>query len=138
VDGGGADDGKILYVNGTSVALATPAALGITRTYDTIIRNQGAVTAGDDVHVLTFRQAVRLYNIDASTTTGSVTVDLKKNGTNIGGINAVAVTSTQTETAVDSGGNAYIDFAAGDKLSIDKSSVSSAENLEIYLDIEVL
>lgn len=110
----------------------------VARSYDSLIREQGNVSDEDDKHVVTFRRAYRLHNIDASTTTGTVDIDLKKNGSNIGGLAGVSVSSTQTETAVNDSSNAYIDFAAGDKLSIDKSSASSAENLEIYLDLELI
>lgn len=117
-------------ITGGTVGVATKL-----RTYATRILNK-TVSDEDNVHVLTFRRATRLHNIDASTTSGSVTIDLKKNGTSIGGVDAVAVTTTQTETAVDDSSNAYIDFAAGDKLSISKSAATSAANLEVFLDLE--
>jgi hypothetical protein len=132
------DLGSMATQNADSIAV-TGGTVGVGvkhRSYDWLIREQGAVTAGDDQHVTTFRRDTRLHNVDHSVTTGTVTIDLKKNGTNIGGINALAVSSTQTETAVNDSSNAYIDFAAGDKLSIDRSSVSGAENLEVWMDIE--
>lgn len=75
----------------------------------------------------------RVYAIYPSLTAGTCTVNLKKNGTSIGGIDAVAVTTTAAETLVDDGGNAYIDFAADDELSIEITAVSGAQNLDIWM-----
>ncbi len=106
------------------------------REYRSRIFHGGTVFAVTGKHVVTFREAVRLHAIDASLVAGSCTAALKKNGSAIGGLSAVSVTTTQTETAVNDSSNAYIDFSAGDKLSIDISSVSSATFLEIWLDLE--
>lgn len=131
--------GTMATQDATAIAV-TGGTIGVgvnVRTFDVwAIREQGELTEEDDRFVIKWRRAIRLHNIDASVQTGTVTIDLKKNGTNIGGINAVAVTSTQTETAVNDSSNAYIDFAADDELSIDKSSVSSAEDLLVWLDVE--
>lgn len=133
------DDLGSMAVQNASAISVTGGTIGVgvnQRRYDAQLVVRGTVNEISDQHVVTFRRATRLHNVDASTTTGTLTVALKKNGTGIGGLTAVAITSTQTETAVNSSSNAYIDFAAGDKLSIDRSSVSAAENLEIWLDLE--
>lgn len=109
------------------------------RTYDDLIQVRGAVDAVTDQHVVQFRRATRMHNIEAATTTGTLDITLKKNGTgiNFGGTpsTTVSVTSTLTEHAVNET-NAYIDFAAGDTLEIDRSNISGAENFECYMDWE--
>lgn len=112
------------------------------RTYGEQIVVRGTVDAVTDQHVVTLRKARRLHHVDVSTTTGTMDVSLKKNGTgiNFGGSpsTTVSVTTTQAEHAVNESPNAYIDFAAGDALEIDRSNISGAENFECYLDWEDL
>lgn len=107
------------------------------RTYDERYYSSGTVNnSSGDEHIMTFRTDKRIHNIDASLTTGTITIDLKKNGTSITFDSVLDITSTQTEFSVDESGDGYIDFAAGDTLEIEKTSASIPENLEIYFDIE--
>ena len=141
------DLGTMAQRDANNVNMTGGQAAGITfaesnkfRRYDDVIVYRGTVTEATDKHVLTFRRAKRLYNIDVSTTSGSLDITLKKNGTgiNFGGSpsTTVSVDDAQTEHAVNHSSLAYIDFAAGDTLSMDRGNLSDAENMELYLDLE--
>lgn len=100
-----------------------------------IVYRGDVVDSASDEFVTRFVQATRLHKITSDLAAGTVTANLKKNGTAIqfGASTNISVTTTATEVAVNVGGNAYIDFAAGDTLEIARSSASSAEDLTIDL-----
>lgn len=126
------------YTGQSSIVTTGTVTTGVwnsdVRLYNDLIKYTGSVpNTTTDLLVVTFRAAATLYNIDASLAAGTLTANLKKNGSSISGLSAVAVTTTQTETAVGGGGSTS--FAAGDTLEIAITSSSSASDLEIWLDI---
>jgi hypothetical protein len=106
-------------------------------TYDWGIKSGGVISLPTEDFLIwgAIPNPRRFYRIYASTSIGSITVTLKKNGTAIGGLGSVVVTSTPATTIVDSGGNPYIDFATSDTLSIEIEAVAGAENLFIWMQV---
>jgi len=138
VDGGGADDGKLLGVTGSTYTLTDTLTDFKIRRVNHQIEYQGSVPEVTFPVKLYFTQPERLYSVKPFTATGAVTVVMSKNGaTDIQfGVTPsanVAVTTTATTTAVNQGGNAYLDFAAGDYIEF-TASASTAVSLIMPLN----
>lgn len=99
---------------------------------DSIVYRGTVLNTTSDLFVFKAAQPFRLYNAIHSLTTGTCTVAIKKNGSGITGLTALSLSSSQTTTAV--GGAGYVDFAAGDYMTVEITSASSAENMSIGLD----
>ena len=83
---------------------------------------------GDVTLVFKMPAAARLDSVDFDLAAGSLSLAVKKNGAGLSGLAAVAVAAAGQAAALGTGNDN--DFAAGDKLSLTLSAVSSAGALE--------
>jgi hypothetical protein len=88
-----------------------------------------------------FGVPTRIFKVNRKCGTGSITAVFSKNGSTdinfgVSPSTSVSVTTSLTESAVNQGGNAYIDFAAGDFMAVTFSSNSSAENFFAQFDAQ--
>lgn len=83
---------------------------------------------GDVTLVFKMPAGARLDSVDFGLAAGNLNLAVKKNGTGLSGLTAVAVSVPGQATALGTGGDN--DFAANDKLSVALSGITGAEGLE--------
>jgi len=119
--------------NSNNVAITGGLISGTTiRNWCIRIAFSGNVSALTDQLVFTAPSAVTFKNMRYMTKAGTCAVTLKKGASTITGASAVAVSSTPAAAALSTNGN----FAQNDVCNITIGSVSSAQNLEIWIDAE--
>lgn len=139
-------------VSGTGVGTipTTLADSAITPgTYNQLtISRKGIATAGSVIHtagelyveqpgnkiypVLSYSpRAMTINSIFAKTSSGTVTVAIKINGTNVTGLSAVAVTSTGASTNASGANTVNI----GDRITVVTSSNASSADLEVCINV---
>lgn len=125
--------GTIAAQNSNNVAITGGSISGTTiRNYNMCIRYSGVVSALTDASViLSMPVAATLNAWKYKCSAGSAAVTLKKNASTITGASAVTVNST--------GGSANLTvnnvFAIADSLKITIASISSATDIELWLDV---
>lgn len=83
---------------------------------------------GDVTLVFKMPAGARLDSVDFDLAAGSLSLAVKKNGTGLSGLTAVAVAADGQASALGSGSDN--DFAPGDKLSVTLTGISGAAGLE--------
>ncbi|TQV80804.1 hypothetical protein [Denitrobaculum tricleocarpae] len=83
---------------------------------------------GEVTLVFKMPAAARLDSVDFDLAAGNLSLAVRKNGVDLSGLNAVAVTTAGQAPALGTGNDN--DFATGDKLSVALSAVTAAEGLE--------
>lgn len=133
LDGGGADDGKLLAVDGSEYALTDTLTDFKIRRFNHVITYTGDVPAAMtfDKKVY-FTQNERLHSIKPFLGSGTATIKLSKNGSGfidfgVSPADTVAVTTTPTTSGVNNSGVAYVDFSAGDYLEISTTLASGTD-----------
>ena len=140
VDGGGADDGKLLGVTGSTYTLTDTLTDFKIKTFNHQLIYPGQVLDGTSQIKVYFSTAERLHFIKPFIAAGAVTVVLNKNGASniqfgVSPSASIAVSATPTTSIVNNGGLNYIDFVAGDYLEVTLSSASTdAEDLVLPLN----
>lgn len=130
-----ASNDRFLMLTHVGQILTNPKIRGWNR--EIVSRGTIANSTADEIAIV-FNTSTRLHNIKTKLSAGTVTINLKKNGSAItfgaGPAANVSVTTSLTTVAVNNSSLAYIDFAPGDTLHITRASASSASHLTVGLD----
>ena len=111
-------------------AVSTKIAEGLGQPFDFPLSIPGTVT-NDTIYLLRpARRALELVEFTTDAQSGSGTVSIQKNGSNVTGWSRTA-DSSETSTAAPSDGTQNV--AVGNSLSVVVSGVSSLTDLNIYI-----
>lgn len=112
----------------TGLSLKTAIPINLAGQKAAVSYFEPAPAEGDVTLVFKMPSGARLDSVDFNLAAGSLNLAVKKNGTGLSGLNAVAVATAGQASALGTGGDN--DFSTGDKLSVTLSTVAAAQGLE--------
>lgn len=142
---GATGGGLAAVVNDTTPELggdldALGFAINNVRGYNAGATVQGELADGLIEKRFYFTSAARVYKVKAKLLAGTITLQLRKNGSQVISFSAspsetIPVTTSLVEHTISEGGDAYVQFAQGDYIDFTLSSNASAYDLLVLFDV---